>query len=139
MVQTIKDTISQLHASLRDYIEATYHVGALQLSSSRGKGFSTGPASFTRFPILNPTPRYQSGQRFSAIEGLHPAALEAFSILAEASTRSPGRSLRSAIQAPVGIYQEQSRRRQESPAIMTGTGSGKTESFLLPILGKLCS
>jgi len=35
MTQTIQETIKQLHGSLRDYIEATYHISASPLIEQR--------------------------------------------------------------------------------------------------------
>ena len=34
-MQTIQETIQQLHGSLRDYIEATYHISAPSLIKQR--------------------------------------------------------------------------------------------------------
>ena len=34
-MQTIQETIEQLHAALRDYIEATYHISASTLIARR--------------------------------------------------------------------------------------------------------
>ncbi len=134
-MHTIQQTIEQLHGALCDYIEATYHISARSLIAQR-KRLLNRPGVIHQIPYLESTPRYQSGQRFSDMVGLPAAALEAFLAL----SRSEG-NLSQLIYDPP--YQHQSEAvdgtliQGRNLIIMTGTGSGKTESFLLPILGKL--
>src|SRR5206468_5951077 len=86
-------------------------------------------------PYLESTPRYRSGQRLEDL-GLDSATLEMFSAVSQASGALP----RLIYDPP---YQHQAATvkaslvRGRSLVVMTGTGSGKTECFLLPILGKL--
>ena len=134
-MQTIQETIEQLHGALCDYIEATYHVSAKSLIAQR-KNLLSRPGVTHQIPYLESTPRYQTGKRFSDMAGLPSAALEAFHTLSR-----PEGDLSQLIYDPP--YQHQSEAidgsliRDRNLIIMTGTGSGKTESFLLPILGKL--
>ena len=134
-MQTIQETIEQLHGALCDYIEATYHVSARSLIAQR-KSLLSRPGVIHQIPYLESTPRYQTGQRFSDMAGLPSAALEAFHTLSR-----PEGDLPQLIYDPP--YQHQSEAvdgsliQGRNLIIMTGTGSGKTESFLLPILGKL--
>lgn len=88
MTQTIQETIKQLHGSLRDYIEATYHISASALIEQR-KELLDRPGVIHQIPYLESTPRYQSGERFAAIKGLPPAALKAYSVLAKPSGSLP--------------------------------------------------
>lgn len=135
MSQTIQETIQQLHGSLRDYIEATYHISARSLIAQR-KELLDRPGVIHQVPYLESTPRYETGQSFADMKGLPAAALEAYSLL----TQSDGELPRLIYDPP---YKHQSDSIRHSLikggnlVIMTGTGSGKTESFLLPILGKL--
>jgi ATP-dependent helicase YprA (DUF1998 family) len=137
MTQTIQTTIEQLHGSLSDYIEATYHISSPGLIQQR-KQLLNHRGIIHQIPYLESTPRYQTGERFGAIRGLPEAALEAFSALAE-----PAEGLLALLYDPP--YKHQSDAIQQclvegkNLLIMTGTGSGKTESFLLPILGKLAA
>jgi capsular exopolysaccharide synthesis family protein len=135
MTQTIKGTINQLHSSLREYIEATYHISAPALIELR-KELLDRPGVIHQIPYIESTPRYQSGESFSAIKGLQPAALRAYSVL---STPSDG--LPALLYDPPYKHQSDAIRHSlvdgKNLLVMTGTGSGKTESFLLPILGKL--
>jgi ATP-dependent helicase YprA (DUF1998 family) len=134
-MQTIQETIEQLHGALRDYIEATYHISARSLIARR-KELLNRPGVIHQVPYLESTPRYQTGERFADMPGLPPAALQAFLALAK-----PDGSLPRLIYDPPYKHQSEAVRGSlidgRNLIIMTGTGSGKTESFLLPILGKL--
>lgn len=134
-MQTIHETIEQLHGSLRDYIEATYHISARSLIARR-KELLNRPGVIHQVPYLESTPRYQTGEHFADMPGLPPAALKAYLALAK-----PDGDLPRIIYDPPYKHQTEAVRGSlidgRNLIIMTGTGSGKTESFLLPILGKL--
>lgn len=133
-MQTIKQTIESLHSSLTDYIEATYHISAPSLIAQR-KALLKRDGVIHRVPYLESTPKYQSGESFSAMAGLPDAALELFTRLC-----APEGDLPKLIYDPPYRHQGESLKGSlvdsKNLVIMTGTGSGKTESFLLPILGK---
>lgn len=135
MVTTITESISELHAALCDYIEATYHISNPKLIDQRRELFNTiGIISQRAF--LESTPKYVSGNKFDTIAGLPSAALALFNSLSE-STANQQRLIfnppyKHQLDAIRGTLVE-----GKNLMIMTGTGSGKTESFLLPILGKL--
>ena len=135
MSLTIQETIHQLHGCLRDYIEATYHIGSPSLIAQR-RELLARVGVIHQAPYIESTPRYQSGTRFSAIKGLPEAALTAF----ERLSRADG-SLPALFYDPPYKHQSDAVRyalvERKNLLVMTGTGSGKTESFLLPILGKL--
>ncbi|MBV8800897.1 MAG: DEAD/DEAH box helicase [Alphaproteobacteria bacterium] len=137
MAQTIQETIKQLHHSLRDYIEATYHISDPALIEQR-KRLLDKPGIIHQVPYLESTPRYKSGAIFASMNGLSPAALEVYQMLSK-----PDATLPQILYDPP--YKHQSEAIQGSLIdgrnllIMTGTGSGKTESFLLPIIGKLAN
>lgn len=134
MAMTIGETIQELHTALRDYIEATYHVSNPALVAQRRALLEQLGVIYQK-PYLESTPRYKTTSAFSTL-GLDSAALELFS---EVSKK----------QGDLGIlihdppYQHQALATKlalvdgKSLMVMTGTGSGKTECFLLPILGKL--
>ena len=134
MTETIQETIHQLHASLRDYIEATYHISAPSLIKQRQELLAR-PGVIHQVPYLESTPRYETGENFAQIEGLPTAALTIYSRLSE-----PEGDLPRLIYDPPYKHQSDSVQysliAEKNLVIMTGTGSGKTESFLLPILGK---
>lgn len=132
---TIGETIEQLHQSLSEYIEATYHVSDPQLIEQR-KRLLKKVGVIHQKPYLESTPRYRPGSKFADINGLPPAALEIYGVL---SSESGGDSR--IIYDPPYQHQADSVKGVlvdgKSLIVMTGTGSGKTECFLLPILGKL--
>ena len=129
---TIGETIEQLHAGLRDYIEATYHVSHPILVDQRRKLLQE-PGVIHQRPYLESTPRYKTGDLFGNL-GLPQAVLDVFSAVSSLS----GDQI---IHDPPYHHQAESVRKslveKRSLVVMTGTGSGKTECFLLPILGKL--
>ena len=88
-------------------------------------------------PYLESTPRYKTGKAFKDL-GLDSAALEVFGAVSETDG-----DLNRLIYDPPYEHQAVSTKLSlvdgRSLVVMTGTGSGKTECFLLPILGKLAS
>ena len=132
---TIQQSIEQLHGALRDYIEATYHISAKSLIVQR-KALLNRPGVIRQIPYLESTPRYETGERFSEMAGLNPAALQAY-----LAVSNPQGKLPRLIYDPPYRHQSEAVRGSlidgRNLIIMTGTGSGKTEAFLLPILGKL--
>src|SRR5262249_31188001 len=85
---------------------------------------------------LESTPRYKTEAQFAALGGIDPAALEIFRAVSAATEGYP-----LLIHDPPYQHQAASVKgalaEDRSLVVMTGTGSGKTECFLLPILGKL--
>ena len=134
---TIQQSIEQLHSALRDYIEATYHISAKSLIGRR-KALLDHPGVIHQVPYLESTPRYETGECFSDMTGLSSAALKAY-----LAVSNPQDDLSRLIYDPPYKHQSEAIRGSlidgRNLIIMTGTGSGKTESFLLPILGKLAN
>ena len=131
---TIGETIQQLHGALQDYIEAAYHVTNPGLVAQRRR-LLQDPGIIHQRPYLESTPRYKSGHAFSDL-GLDPAVLEVFSAVSRTDE-----DLSVLIHDPPYEHQAAAVRLSlvegKSLMVTTGTGSGKTECFLLPILGKL--
>ncbi len=130
MPLTLGETVEQLHAVLREYIEATYHISDPGLIRQR-RALLDEPGVIHQRPYLESTPKYKTDLAFAQL-GLPASVLEMFGAVTT---------------APVLIhdppYEHQAAAVRDSLVegrdlvVMTGTGSGKTESFLLPILGKL--
>lgn len=131
---TISETTDEIRGALRDYIEATYHVGHPSLVrqrqlllDERGNTFQT--------PFIESTPRYTPGRNFADLD-LDDAVLAMFARLTESAD---GR--RPLVFDPPYTHQatalEATGRHNRSLVVTTGTGSGKTETFLLPMLAKL--
>ena len=132
---TTQESIEQLLRALSDYIEATYHISAPSLIRQR-KELLARPGIIHQVPYLESTPRYQTGERLAKMKGLPTAAVEAY---LSVSKKAHSRPL--LVYDPPYSHQSDAIRGclidRRNLVIMTGTGSGKTESFLLPILGKL--
>lgn len=131
---TIGETIDEIRASLRDYIEATYHVGHPLVIQQRRRLLDTEGVIY-REPYIESTPRYRTDRTFAELD-LHPAVQSLFDSLTQ-----PVGELNPILFDPPYSHQaealEYASRDGLSLAITTGTGSGKTESFLLPMLAKL--
>ena len=133
MSLTIGETTQQLQRALRDYIEATYHISHPTLVAQR-RCLLEEPGVIHQRPYLESTPRYMPGAAFRDL-GLESAVLEVFSTVSSAEG-----GLDLLIHDPPYQHQATSAKLSlvegRSLVVMTGTGSGKTECFLLPILGK---
>ncbi len=134
MPETISDTIKQLQAALRDYIEATYHLSDAVLVQQRQQILNT-PGVIHQQPYVESTPKYDKPAAFAQL-GLDEAALTAIAALTQGVGCNPP-----LIHDPPWEHQAKATRQvlveKRSLIVMTGTGSGKTECFLLPILGRL--
>lgn len=133
---TLAETINEIQAALRDYIEATYHVGHPTIIEQRRQLLTTEGVLF-KAPYIESTPRYQTNRSFGELE-LEPEVHTLFRLL----TQKMGDVDRLLYDPPYTHQAEAlewTSRDGKSLAITTGTGSGKTESFLLPMLAKLAT
>ena len=134
-MQTIQDSIEQLHRALKEYIEATYHISAPSLIRQRQVLLDQSGLIY-QVPYLESTPRYKSSKKLEEMNGLPRAALETYLAVSQKDGDLP-----QLVYNPPYKHQFDAIRAclidRKNLVIMTGTGSGKTESFLLPILGKL--
>lgn len=132
-VKTIGETITDIRAALQDYIEATYHIGHPALVAQRRERLDEEGVLF-RAPYIESTPRYKTTRRFDDLAIPDPAKT-LFARMAEGNDRRGP-----LVYNPPYTHQAtalESASDGRSLVITTGTGSGKTESFLLPILSKL--
>lgn len=134
MSRTLGETVEQLHEAVRDYIEAAYHISDPTLVRQR-RELLMAPGVIHGRPYIETTPRYRAGSHFAEL-GLPEAAKEIFRVAAERSE-----NLDPLIYDPPYAHQaeaiSQTLANGKSLIVATGTGSGKTECFLLPILGTL--
>lgn len=133
---TIGETVDDIRTALRDYIEATYHISHPTLVEQR-KRLLDDPGAIHQVPYLESTPRYQPGRAFAELQIPDPA-LQLFAAMSKARDGRgaliydpPYKHQASAVEAIIA--------NDRSLVLTTGTGSGKTEAFLLPILAKLAT
>lgn len=134
MTATIQETIATLHQTLLAYIEATYHIADPGIVAQR-RTLLESPGGIFQTPYLESTPRYMTGDLYVEMTDIPAASRVAFRRLSDPADGKP------LLFDPPYKHQAESIRAilrdSKNLMIMTGTGSGKTESFLLPILGKL--
>ncbi len=132
--RTIAETITDIRLALQEYIEATYHVGNSDLVAQRHDLLEQEGVLF-RAPYIESTPRYTVGRPFADLD-IPDVAKSLLGSLAH-----PGHGQQALLHDPPYEHQaialEATLRDGMSLVVTTGTGSGKTETFLLPILAKL--
>lgn len=130
----MRDEINHMRDALTSYIEATYHLSHPTLVALRKKLLVSGGVS--QVPFVESTPSYVARRQFDDLA--LPDAVRSF-LTSMASVES-GRLL---FDPP---YEHQSDAleltsegvgRGRAIVVTTGTGSGKTETFLLPVLARL--
>jgi len=126
--------ISQaLNRALHQYIEAQYHIRNESLISERD-ALLKQPDVIAQLPYIEATPVYELARPYKEL-ALPKAISEALTRITEVDSKA-------------GIYsrpyhhQAQALEAFHGPGaydlvVATGTGSGKTESFLMPIIGEL--
>lgn len=128
-VTGVRDTLTQ---TLRGYIQAQYHIRNVGLIRERARLLEE-VGSVSQLPFVEATPIYESGAPYRDLDIPAPAR----DLLSDLSALSPGVGI---FERPY-IHQAQSLEtflgRSEDLVVATGTGSGKTECFLMPILGQL--
>lgn len=122
-------TTARLGESLRSYIEAQYHVRNEALIKER-RLLLEEDGAIAQVPFVESTPVYELGQPYDQL-ALPPAVAKTLRTLAEAKLGLFARPY---------VHQAQALQRFFAGSdliVATGTGSGKTESFLMPIIGQL--
>lgn len=131
---TVDDTVLSLKRSIRDYIEAAYHISDPSLVSQRLE-ILNNPGVISQLPFIETTQKFKKHVDYAEL-GLESDFLEILGLL----SRDDGVENRRLVYPPYHHQSEALRAtivERKSLMVMTGTGSGKTETFLFPILGKL--
>src|SRR5262245_4315549 len=117
-----------LNGTLWSYLEAAYHVRHPSLVEER-RLLLRRPGTVCQTPYVEATPVYQSGGTYDTLAIPGPAReLLSWLVSQDVGVYAPPYSHQvEALEAFLGTGADL--------VVATGTGSGKTESFLMPILG----
>lgn len=128
----VHGVVKLLHKTLQAYLEAQYHIRDLSLIEER-RTLLDRPGTIHQTPYVESTPVYEIGGSYATTD----IPVQAKTLLTTLSELSPG----------VGIYKSPYLHQTEAlkafltdgrdVVISTGTGSGKTEAFMMPIIGQL--
>jgi hypothetical protein len=126
----VHSTASRLTESLRSYIEAQYHIRDESLIRER-RLLLEDPGAVSQRPYVESTPVYELGEPYANLN--IPKAVK--DVLSELAGRKLGLFELPYIHQSTAL--EAFFTRAADLVVATGTGSGKTESFLMPIIGQL--
>jgi hypothetical protein len=124
-------TSATLSATYRRYLRSLLPVREKALAAALAECIAASPM-LTKGPLLEATPPYRSGATLRELIGE--------GVLGQEFARLSGPAL--PLDRPLHAHQEQALRKAAAGrnlVVATGTGSGKTESFLLPVLSALTS
>lgn len=127
----VHETAKSLADNLRQYIEAQYHIRDEGLIRER-HALLEQDATVAQRPYVEATPVYKISDPYEKLPIPRPA-IEALTALAALDVGLYPRPYEHQAQALTSFLGEEA----ADLVIATGTGSGKTESFLMPIVGQL--
>ncbi len=122
----------ELHETLRAYLEALYHIRNTTLISER-RCLLDQAGCISQRPYIESTAVYKYGTSYERLT--IPDTVK--EILSYLSTLDPGVGIYPSIYAHQSKALEAVLGKNQDIIVATGTGSGKTETFLIPILGSL--
>jgi len=130
----VKELAEKIHLRLRRYLEAQYHIRNSALIEER-RILLEEPGGISQRPFIEVTPSYAVSGSFSALKA--PTAVTG--ILQELVGWDPGVGVYPPYRHQADALEHFFAKGAESDdlVIATGTGSGKTETFLYAILGAL--
>ena len=127
----VHGTYARLAESLRSYLEAQYHIRNEAAIQER-RLLLEDAGSVCQVPYVESTPVYELGKEYKSLSLPEPVR-ECLSELAQIDVGIFKRPYVHQAKALESFFGEPS----EDLIVATGTGSGKTESFLMPIIGEL--
>ncbi|QHB84175.1 DUF1998 domain-containing protein [Aeromonas veronii] len=127
----VHETAKSLADNLRQYIEAQYHIRDESLIRER-RALLNASATIAQVPYVEATPVYKLGQVYDQLS-IPRAASTVLTQLAAMGIGLYPRPYEHQSQALISFLGDEA----ADLVVATGTGSGKTESFLMPIIGKL--
>ena len=128
---SIQNMIKVLNNTLISYLEMQYHIKDESLIRERHQMFSQGKNIISRLPFIEATPVYEQSTLFQNAD-LPTIVREILVKLSDLNIGIYSKPYHHQIEALQLFFNH-----NKDLIISTGTGSGKTESFLMPIIGKL--
>jgi len=123
---------NEMHETLRAYLEALYHIKDISLINERRALLDT-PGCISQRPYIESTPVYKVGKRYTDLD-IPENLKKAYEYL---SRLEPSVGIYSSLYSHQSKALEAFLSKKQDIIVATGTGSGKTETFLLPILGSI--
>ncbi|MDY4301590.1 Zn-binding domain-containing protein [Pseudomonas salmasensis] len=127
----VHETAKSLAESLRQYIEAQYHIRDEGLVRERHALLQSNE-TIAQTPYVEATQVYKTGETYDNL-AIPPAAASTLSNLSAMGLGLYPRPYEHQSQALTAFLGQDA----ADLVIATGTGSGKTESFLMPVIGSL--
>ncbi|MFC7411416.1 DEAD/DEAH box helicase [Hydrogenophaga atypica] len=126
----------ELQDQLKRYVKSAFGTNSPSFEHERARLLDT-PGVFFQDPYLELLPQYSTGKQLTALNvadlpGLSEEARRGFVALAGSGLMPPG--------AILYVHQQKMLRaalERKHCVVVTGTGSGKTESFLLPVIASI--
>lgn len=121
--------IERCTEALRTYITSTYHISNPALVALRDE-LLEAPGAIAQRPIIETTARYKTSRKYEELAINHEVR-EFLGQIAEQGVlfNPPYNHQATALEAALN--------HKKDLVVTTGTGSGKTETFLLPVLGRM--
>jgi Lhr-like helicase len=127
---------NELQDQLKRYVKSAFGTNSSSFESERAELLDT-PGVFFQDPYLEVLPQYSTGKELGALDaadlpGLSEKARHGFIALAGSGLMPPS--------AILYMHQQKMLRaalERKHCVVVTGTGSGKTESFLLPVMASI--
>ena len=129
---TIKGVAEQLHRKLREYLETQYPISNPELQKKRTLLLDT-PGVISSEPFVEATPVYERGGTYEEM-AISDASKR---LMTKLASLSPGVGIFPRLYVHQQEAMEAFFRHKQDLIVATGTGSGKTETFLYPILNSL--
>ena len=130
----MRTEVNHMREALASYIEATYHLSNPKLVDLRHRLLTEGGVA--QIPYIESTPSYVGDRSFATLA--IPETVRDF--LTGLASKESGQLLFNPPYEHQALSLEATMRADAAGTgivVTTGTGSGKTESFLLPILARL--
>ncbi|KJH65674.1 DEAD/DEAH box helicase [Chromobacterium violaceum] len=127
----VHETARSLAENLRQYIEAQYHIRDEGLVRER-HALLRKDTTIAQVPYVEATPVYKVGDPYGSLP-IPKAAVDVLTQLAGMGIGLYPRPYEHQSQALASFLGDEA----ADLVVATGTGSGKTESFLMPVIGKL--